>query len=65
CEKPRISGLFPIYLTLFDLVAGTLLSKVRFLPDESSGSGFLMEGNFYEQERTGVRCRRCREYFEG
>jgi hypothetical protein len=35
CEKPRISGLFPLFLELFDLVAGTLLSKVRFLPDES------------------------------
>lgn len=25
----------------------------------------FMEGNFYEQERTGVRCRRRREHFEG
>ena len=61
----RISGLFSVFLVLFDLVAATLLSKVRFLPDESYVPVFLMEGNFYEQERTGVRCRRRREHFEG
>ncbi|WP_292475840.1 hypothetical protein, partial [Mesorhizobium sp.] len=31
----------------------------------SRSSGFLMEGNFYEQERTGVRRRRLRKHFEG
>jgi hypothetical protein len=40
CEKPTFSGLFPTFSALFDLVAGTLLSKVRFLPDESKSSGF-------------------------
>jgi hypothetical protein len=44
--KSRNSGLFPLFSALFDLVAGTLLSKVRFLPDESYVSGFLMEGKF-------------------
>jgi hypothetical protein len=40
CEKPTFSGLFRTFSALFDLVAGTLLSKVRFLPDESKSSGF-------------------------
>ncbi|WP_210213009.1 hypothetical protein, partial [Mesorhizobium sp. M1E.F.Ca.ET.041.01.1.1] len=31
----------------------------------SRSSGFLMEGNFDEQERTGVRRRRLRKHFEG
>ncbi|CAH2399903.1 hypothetical protein MES5069_230234 [Mesorhizobium escarrei] len=34
-KKPRNSGVFSTLLTLFDLVAEALLSKVRFLPDES------------------------------
>jgi DNA-binding protein HU-beta len=50
CEKPTISGLFSFFFELFDLVAGTLLSKVRFLPDESyvpvfSWKGILMNKN--------------------
>jgi hypothetical protein len=57
CEKPTISGLFQTFFPLFDLGLATLLSKVRFLPDESKVPVFLMEGNFYEQERTGFRCR--------
>ncbi|TIS54106.1 MAG: hypothetical protein E5W82_01450 [Mesorhizobium sp.] len=35
CEESRNSGLFSFFLALFDLVAEALLSKVRFLPDES------------------------------
>jgi DNA-binding protein HU-beta len=46
CEKPSISGLFPPFFCLFDLVAGTLLSKVPFLPDESIVPVFSWKGIF-------------------
>ena len=46
CEKPTISGLFPTFFPLFDLGLGTLLSKVRFLPDESLVPVFSWKGIF-------------------
>jgi len=43
CEE---SPEFRAFFAFSDLVAGTVLHKVRFLPAESIRPGFLMEGNF-------------------
>jgi len=45
-EKARNSAVFTTFGGDFGLVAGTLLPKVRSLPDESMRSGFLMEGKY-------------------
>jgi hypothetical protein len=45
-EKARNSAVFATSKDDFGLVVGTLVPKVRSLPDESIGSGFLMEGKY-------------------
>jgi hypothetical protein len=44
--KARSSAVFTTFEGDFGLVTGTLLPKVRSLPDESMRSGFLMEGKY-------------------
>jgi hypothetical protein len=45
-EKARSSAVFATFEGDSALVVGTLLPKVRSLPDESMRSGFLMEGKY-------------------
>ena len=46
----------------YDIFSRLLKERIIFITGPVEDG---MEGNFDEQERTGVRCRRCREHFEG